>query len=341
MKPAFIHFAKSEPAPSLWNARFREALAPLGTLRIVAGADAWTDEDKTKLAREHDVIISGWGGSSIPPELARNPGKLRYICHLTGTLRGQIGPELVDSPIAVTNWGDVPAFGIAEGALALLLASLKNLHPHIEDKRAGTWTRQPGRFGNGSLRGLRIGFYGVGAIGRRFAEMLRPFGALLHGYDPNVAELPSGMRRVESLRELFLQADVVSLHAGATDETRRTVTGDLLKLLPDGGILINTARGALVDEDALFAELGTGRLRAGLDVLDQPEYGDALSPTHPARQYPNLILTAHTVGGNHWPPGLEETLQPLHEVALDNLGRFVRGEDLLHRITPVRYGLMT
>lgn len=313
----------------------------MGTLRIVSGADAWTDADKIKLAREHDVILSGWGGSKIPPELAGDPGKLRYICHLTGSLRGQVGPEWVDSPVAVTNWGDAPAFGIAEGALALLLACLKNLRPHIEDKRAGEWSAEPGRFGSGSLRGLRIGLYGVGAIGRRFAEMLLPFGAVLHGFDPHVAGFPEGIRRVGNLRELFLQADVVSLHAGATPQTFRTVTAELLKLLPDGGILINTARGALVDEAALFAELASGRLRAGLDVLDQPGYGDALHPSHPARHYPNLILTAHAVGRNRWPAGTGESLSALHEVALDNLRRFAHGEPLRHRITPAQYGLMT
>ena len=109
--------------------------------------------------------------------------------------------------------------------------------------------------------------------------------------------------------------------AALTEETRGTVTADLLARLPNGGIVVNVARGAIMAQDALFAELMSGRLRAGLDVLE-PDY---LPPGHPVRQLPNCILTCHV--------GPENLLNPAplgrnEEYCLDNLRRFAAGEPL-------------
>jgi phosphoglycerate dehydrogenase-like enzyme len=348
MTLSFIHLADKEPHPALWTNTFRTALAPLGRLTLVPDAGALSPAARAALVREHDVVINGWGGAALPAELAAAPGRVRYICHLTGGMRTHIPLALVESPIPVTNWGDAPAFEIAEGALTLLLACLKNLRSHIDEKRDGQWstnftlTGPAGR--GGTLRNLRVGLYGVGVIGRRFATMLHMLGAKVHAFDPFAPELPEGVRRVATLTELFAQADAVSLHAGVNPSTIGSVNADLLRLLPDGGIVINTARGQIIDQEALFAELASGRLRAGLDVLDHPETKDALPAGHPARQWSNLILSAHAIGTNHWPYRMSDPacpLQAFHENALDNLARFSRGESLRFRITPEQYQRMT
>ncbi len=348
MSLSLIHLAEKEPHPALWTDTFRTALAPLGALALVPNAGALTPAARAALVREHDVVISGWGGAQLPEELAANSGRVRYICHLTGGMRTHIPLALVESHLPVTNWGDAPAFEVAEGTLTLLLACLKNLRAHIDEKRDGRWstnftlTGPAGR--GGTLRNLRVGLYGVGMIGRRFATMLLALGAKVHAFDPFAPELPEGVRRVATLEELFSQSDAVSLHAGVNPSTIGSVNAALLRLLPDGGIVINTARGQIVDQEALFAELASGRLRAGLDVLDHPETGDALPADHPARQWPNLILTAHAIATNHWPYRMSDPacpLQAFHEVALDNLGRFARGEPLRFRITPEQYQRMT
>jgi len=107
-------------------------------------------------------------------------------------------------------------------------------------------------------------------------------------------------------------------------------------MLPDHGVVINTARGEIVDQDALFAELESGRLRAGLDVLVDDDYLDG----HEAHTWPNAIITRHDIGGYSWPrrPG---RLSEAHEIALDNLRRFVAGEELRFVMDEKRYLLST
>jgi len=124
------------------------------------------------------------------------------------------------------------------------------------------------------------------------------------------------------------------IHAGLCDATRRSVTSELLAKLPRHGVVVNTARGGIVDQAALFAELEAGRLRAGLDVLEP----DTLPPDHPARAWENLILTAHHVE-NPWPlDGRPATrLTPMQRACVENLRRFAAGEPLLYPMDRTRY----
>jgi phosphoglycerate dehydrogenase-like enzyme len=237
--------------------------------------------------------------------------------------------EVIRSPIPVTNWGDAPAFEVAEAALGLLLTSLKNLRPHIEAKRTGEGWRIP-EASIGSLHGLRLGIYGFGYIGRAFYDLCQPFQPKILIYDPYTTDCPAP--RADSLENLFANSDAVVIHAGLTDETRHSVTARHIALLPDQGIIVNTARGGIVDQEALFAELATGRLRAALDVLDE---GDSLPPDHPARQFPNLLLTAHQVAHIAWPD--TNGWQRFHAVALDNLRRFHEAEPLRFIMDETRY----
>jgi phosphoglycerate dehydrogenase-like enzyme len=329
-----LHLAQNSINDSLFRSPFLAQLESFGTLEIVENAGPLSENERAKRARACDVLLTGWGSASVPEELAENSGDLRYVCHLTGGMRGIVPLALVESKIPVTNWGDAPANRVAEGAVALLLACLKNLHDQTQTKRDGGWVPQS-RPWSGTLRGLRLGAYGYGAIGRRFCELVQPFGPKLLVFDPYVNDCP--FPTVASLDELFAGSDAVAIHAGLSPETMGSVTARFLASLPDHGVLINTARGGIVDQDALFAELESGRLRAGLDVLAGD---DRLPPEHPARRWPNLILSAHSIEQDEWPPPADGLLE-LHRVALDNLGRFAKNEPLRFRMTPERYALST
>jgi phosphoglycerate dehydrogenase-like enzyme len=226
---------------------------------------------------------------------------------------------------------------VAEGALTLTLACVKGLRERIQLSRGGRWGPEEG-FYSGLMEGLNLGVYGYGYIGQRYVEMLQPFNATVRIYDPYVAEIPEWCLGVGSLDELFSLSEVVAIHAGLTEETRGSVTAELLAKLPQFGALINTARGAIVDQAALFSELESGRLRAGLDVLDP----DFLPPDHPAHQWDNLILTAHDLskyrprGG--FPP---RHLIAMHRVCLENLRRYLAGESLRFVMNRERYLLST
>jgi phosphoglycerate dehydrogenase-like enzyme len=197
-------------------------------------------------------------------------------------------------------------------------------------KRLGGWKIDRASHG-GSLEGLNVGVFGCGMIGRRFIELLRPFRAVIRVFDPYLDEPVDGAERVTSLDELFEMSEAIVVHAVWTPETDKVINAERLAKLPDHAVVVNTARGGIIDQDALFAELRSGRLRAALDVLEP----DTLPADHPARQWENLILTAHQVGMG-WPRE-RPRMGRMHEIALDNLRRWRDGRPLRFVMDPVRY----
>jgi phosphoglycerate dehydrogenase-like enzyme len=329
---SMLHIAGGKLHPQIWNDCFLREVCVLADLALVEDGNAMPEEERAALIRQHPVLLTCWESPVVPAVLADDPGALRYICHITGTLRGLVPLEVIDRGIQVTNWGDAPAFAIAEGTMALLLAALKDLRAQAAQMEQGGWTLDGAATG-GSLDGLHVGLYGLGIIGRRVVAMLRPFNPVLHVFDPYVDDLPDDCRRVESLEALFDVSQAVLILAGLSDETRGSVTADLLARLPDHGVIVNTARGAIIDQDALFAELERGRLRAGLDVLEP----DILPEDHPARHWKNCLLTGHGVHRG-WPDDpASPRLQRLHRNCLDNLRRFLTGEPLQFLMDRTRY----
>lgn len=331
-----LHLAASEPSERAWIDEFVRQLRQMGELEIREHAEELSDDARASLIRATDVLLTSWGATAVPEVIADDPGRLGYICHLNGSVRSIVPRSVVAAGVPVTNWGDAPANRLAEAAFALLLAVLKDIPGRVDTTRSGGWTPGPSVYG-GTLEGLKVGIYGLGVIGRRFAEMLRPFHPRIRVYDPYVADLPEGIERSPSLADLFEGSSAVVIHAALSDETRGSVTTKHLALLPDHGILINTARGAIVDQRALFAELESGRLRAGLDVLDP----DLLAYDHPARQWKNVILTAHDLGKIRSLPGAPHALWKFHRYALENLQRFKAGDPLEHLVTLDRYDRST
>lgn len=217
--------------------------------------------------------------------------------------------------------------------MTLLLAVLKEIPKSIDVSRARKWGVHGTR--RGTLAGTRVGIYGCGVIGQRFVEMLRPFGARIRIYDPYASALPEGCERVESLEALVAGSEVLVIHAALSDETQSSVSAKHFAALPDGGVVINTARGTILDERALFAELASGRLRAGLDVLER----DYLAPDHPMLALDNCLLTFHQLDKLEWPP--RPGLTPMQQICVDNIARFVRGEEPLWLFDSLRYDRST
>jgi len=321
-----LHLARRSPNESVWSGVFKEELQKLGELTIRHDGDGMTDGEAAELCRSNDVIIADWGSRGLPSELADNPGRLRYVCSVTGSIRSFVPRVFIEKGLLVSNWGTSPAYGIAEGAFALLMTSLKELVPirnHIGHDGWGV----PESVRMGSLQNLRLGVYGLGAIGTQFVNFVRAFGPELSAYDPYCEDWPEGVNRMDSLEELFRHAHAIVILTALSEETRGSVDARRLSLLCDHGIIINVARGAIIDQEALFLELESGRLRAGLDVFDT-EGKDWVPPGHPARAWPNLIMTPHKIGSSRWNSELEgsDKLSRKHEIALDNIRRYREGE---------------
>jgi len=223
--------------------------------------------------------------------------------------------------------------------LALMLACLKQLRGLQAWCESGK-REDPRMYQNYpcTLFGARIGIYGFGPIGRKMAALLAPFSPRLAIYDPYASEMPPGAQRCETLEALFDHSDIVTLHCGLNDATRDSVTADLLDRLPQGGILVNTARGAIVDEAALATRVHAGRLLAGVDVVREegPAWGDT-----PLAGTLNAVLGAHNIskGKGAEPSFWGPRRLPPHVV--ENLRALSTGAPLKNVITPEMYDLKT
>jgi len=177
---------------------------------------------------------------------------------------------------------------VAEFAMTLILGVMKNIHRFDAAVRQGQWARFPMR----ELREKTVGIVGFGRIGRRLAQMLRGFDVKILAYDPYMNEDEAKHLDVTpvSLPELLGSSDVVSLHLPATPETRHLINRDTLAMMKDGAYLVNTARGALIDEAALQEALEAGKLAgAALDVFEREPVTEDL----PLGKLDNILLAPH------------------------------------------------
>ena len=207
-----------------------------------------------------------------------------------------VGVDSVDTEAAREHgvWVcNVPDYGTTEVALhavAMLLVVLRNLAGHDREVRAGRWDYHLG----GELRrpdSLTLGVVGLGRIGRMTAQRAAPWFGAVVGYDPHLPDSvwPEGFERVD-LPDLFARSSAVTLHLPLTDATRGLVGFDLLERMPTGSYVVNTSRGGLVDLDALYEALQSGRLAgAALDVLPQ----EPPPMDHPLLRHPRALITPH------------------------------------------------
>ena len=207
-----------------------------------------------------------------------------------------VGVDSVDTEAAREHgvWVcNVPDYGTTEVALhavGMLLAVLRNLAGHDREVRAGRWDYHLG----GELRrpdSLTLGVVGLGRIGRMTAQRAAPWFGAVVGYDPHLPDSvwPEGFERVD-LPDLFARSSAVTLHLPLTDATRGLVGFDLLERMPTGSYVVNTSRGGLVDLDALYEALQSGRLAgAALDVLPQ----EPPPMDHPLLRHPRALITPH------------------------------------------------
>jgi phosphoglycerate dehydrogenase-like enzyme len=298
----------------------------------------WRDHDAETLlerCRSVEVLLIARRSPRLPGELARDFGRLRYVCFLHGSIRPYVDKPLIEAGLLVTNWGEEVA-GVAEGAMALLLCQLKQIVTLNAFAKGGAdqrvWQMYPP-----TLQERDVGLYGFGPIGRHMGRFLEAFGARVAIYDPYAKEAPATMRRCATLRELFATCQIVSIHCGLNDQTRGSVTRELLELLPQGGIVINTARGGIVEETALAELVAAGRLLAGVDVIENEKDW----PGSPLASLPGALLSKHKIGsGKGYPPD-RQPKPTLPEFVWRNLEAYRSGRPLIHLIGAAEYDLKT
>ena len=225
--------------------------------------------------------------------------------------------------VAVANMPGANSQAVAEMTLGLMLAVLRRLcYLDALTRRGEGWSPDLELIdGTGEIAGRTVGFVGYGSSASRLGPALEALGARVI-YTARSAK-PNLCGRFVNLRTLLEEADLVSLHTPLTSETHRLINAETLAAMKPGAILINTARGGLVDEPALLAALESGRLRgAGLDVFTQ----EPVDPANPLLTLPTVVVSSH----QSWLTA--ETIDRCLAAAFDNCRRLAAGEPLNNRI---------
>ncbi|MFD5062527.1 hydroxyacid dehydrogenase [Streptomyces sp. NPDC058394] len=274
-----------------------------------------------------EVMLTGWGCPPVDAALLDRAPGLRAVIHAAGTVKTFLSPTVFDRGIVVSSAAAANAVPVAEYTLAAIIMGAKRVFPLAEQFR----TRRTHRTGADLDRqhwlgthGLTIGVIGASRIGRRVIELLRILDAEVLLYDPYVDAHEAqrlGVTRTD-LDTLVATSDVVTVHAPDTPETRGLLDARRIALMRPGTLLVNTARGSLVDTQALTGHLVSGRLDAVLDVTS-PE---PLPIGHPLWDLPNVFLTPHLAGAQGNEVGR------LGALAVDELVRYAQGTPLAHPV---------
>lgn len=300
------------------------------------GRRGWKQTADELRALNPAVLITCWSTPALDAAWLASPDcRLRYVCHLTGSVRHVIPRAFLERGGLASNWGSIPAAAVAEQALLLALAALRNLPAwRGEFTRPDDFLQRMERLGVRTLLGRRVGIHGFGQVARALVRLLAPFGVEISAFSAGVPpELFSrhGVRRVGSLKELFAGNHVVFECEALTPRTAKSVGAQELAALPDGGVFVNVARSGLVDDVPLLQEARSGRLSVALDVFTQ----EPLPPDSPWLTLPGVVLSPHIAG-----PTFDQ-YAGCAAVAFANVQRFLRGETLEFVVTPEIYDRST
>ncbi|AOS44789.1 D-3-phosphoglycerate dehydrogenase [Lacunisphaera limnophila] len=247
-------------------------------------------------SRRPAILITGWTTPPLPAAwLAQPDCPLRYVCHVTGSVRNLVPRSFIERGGLVTNWGERISAQVAEHGLLLALAALRNQGAWTAFLARPATTRRLTELRTRTLFGLRVGLHGFGSVARALLPLLRPFGVTLAAYSAGVPEAifaAHGVRPAASLSALFTDSDVLFECESLTPLTEGTVTASVLAALRDDAVFVNIGRGAVVDDEALVREGRAGRIRLALDVVT----AEPVTPTSPFFSVPGLVLSPH-IGG--------------------------------------------
>ncbi|MEZ7910575.1 MAG: NAD(P)-dependent oxidoreductase [Propionivibrio sp.] len=267
-----------------------QALALLNDFEIVYAGKTPTEDDIVALCKQHDPVAIIVRYSKVGAAAMDAAPSLKVISkHGSGT-------DTIDKVAAKQRGIEVVAAvganaaAVAEQAMALLLACAKSVVALNARMHAGFWDKATHK--SIELEGRVIGVIGLGAIGLRFAKMADSMGMRVLGFDPFVEQLPPYIQRAE-LEVIWRESDAISLHCPLTDDNRKLLNSQTLAACKEGVIIVNTARGGLIDEEAFLDAIRSGKVSsAGLDSFAV----EPMTVPHPFHGEPNITLSPH-IGG--------------------------------------------
>ena len=279
-----------------------------------------TIENKIPNLAGIDVLITGWGHPKIMTK-DLTP-ELKLIAHTGGTVAPIAELDVWDTGITVLSGNRYYAESVAEGTLAYMLFALRNMGFYSSELKHGIWHPDAETEG---LLDQTVGIVSVGAISKNIMRMGKVFRLKFKVFSthPDTALATELGFEYASLEEIFSECKIVSIHTAANSATENMINKDLLKLLKHGSVLINTARGMVLDEEALVEELKTGRFRAVLDVYKK----EPLDKHTPFLKLDNVTLFPHQAG-----PTFDRRIL-ITNYLIDDIERYIKGVPVCNEIT--------
>jgi phosphoglycerate dehydrogenase-like enzyme len=308
--------------PPVWTIPPAEVARIAAALPDVEVIDARDPASRLEHFPAADVLLA----TRLTAEEAARAARARWIHTTAVGVGGVLQPAVLERPIVVTNTRGTHGEAIAEHAIALALALRRRLHVALARQAERRWAQEEiSRSRVPALSASQLLVLGLGGIGSRVAALGAGLGMRVEGIRRRLdLPAPPGVARVRPLSDLhdaLAAADVVVLALPGTGETRALLGAHELGAMRRGAVLVNVARGRLVDDGALIDALRSGRLGgAGMDAFER----EPLPPDHPFWTLPNVIITPHTAAfaGDYWRPAVD--------LFLENFARFRRGDPLLN-----------
>ncbi len=272
------------------NITFAESIADIVWLDTAVASE---DELKEKI-KDCDTYITCWGSPALTPEILKCAPKLKLLTHLGSTVAPVVCDEVYERGIKVISGFDYFSKSTAEGAVAYMLAAMRDIpfyNDRLKEKRI--W-REIDDYTDSVLY-KKVGLVGYGGVGKYVAKMLSNFDV-----DMKVSarrEIPEDEKQLYgftqcSMEEVFETCDIISIHLAYNNSTHHMIGDELLSKIKSGALLVNTARGAVIDEQAMIKHLEKGRFKAALDVYEQ----EPINMDNPMLSLPNVLMLPHQAG---------------------------------------------
>ncbi|MCQ4637291.1 2-hydroxyacid dehydrogenase [Anaerovorax odorimutans] len=275
------------------------------------------DDPNKQIERVKDADILMIANMPLKGQVIENCPNLKFIdIAFTGVDHVDI-EAAKKRGISVSNASGYSNDSVAELTLCMMLSLLRNV-PQVE-ARCRSGKTKDGLVGS-ELRGKTVGIIGTGAIGSRVGELCRAFGCRTIAYNGFSSKISTQEMEYMPLEEMLCQSDIVTLHCPVTEQSKNIINAESIASMKDGAILINAARGPVVDSQALADALNGGKLAgAGIDVF---ETEPPLEPEHPLLHTPNTIVTPHVAFAT------EESMEKRAKIVFDNIHKWMDGKQI-------------
>lgn len=303
-----------------------ERLKKMGNVELNEMQRHFTHEELCKKIRGVDMIITGWVSPRLDPEVMANADSLKFLVHTGGSVAPFVCEEVYKRGVKVLSGNELYAESVAEGVIAYMLTSLRQIPKFSADLAKGKWNNLD--LGENMSRGLldsTVGIVSYGTISKYLVPMLQPFRVKIKLYSRKklLQELLEKYNIEQvSLEEVFSKSDIITVQTSLNKHTVGMIDKRLLSLIKDGALFINTARGPIVCEADLVEEIKKNRFSVVLDVFDR----EPLPQDSPLLGHPNVMLMPHMAG-----PTMDRRGMVVDQL-LDDVENYLAGGKLTYEV---------